>query len=315
MLNHTALHVFDQAAAAAAQLRCLLTTVHGARILDAGIHTPGSLAAGLMLARLCLADRATVELHAADFNATASTNSVTVRTDQPVPACLAAQYAGWPVQTDDYFGMGSGPMRAVRGREPVLESLELTERPEQVVGVVESDQLPTTSAVELVADQCGVEPNTIHLAVAPTTSIAGTVQVVARSIETALHKLHELGFDVRAVISATGEAPLPPPARPGDSVVGIGRTNDAILYGGVVTLWVDHEDAAIESVIDRVPSQASKDYGQPFAKIFADYDHDFYKIDPLLFSPAVVVVHSLRSGRTYAAGQRNAAVLRQSFEL
>lgn len=313
MLNQSALRIFETAAASAPQHHCLVTSVAGASVLDAGITTRGSLAAGLLLARLCLADRGSVELEAADGEAVASTLGVAVRTDDPVPACLAAQYAGWPLQTEGYFGMASGPMRAARGREALLESLQLTERPQQVVGVIESDQLPTEAVIEFIAEQCGVEPDGVHLAVAPTSSIAGSLQVVARSIETALHKLHELQFDVGAIVSAAGHAPLPPPARPGDTVEGIGRTNDAILYGGVVTLWIDHDDAAIESVIERVPSCASADYGKPFAKIFADYDHDFYRVDPLLFSPAEVTIHSLRSGRTFSAGRRNVNVLRQSF--
>ena len=67
-----------------------------------------------------------------------------------------------------------------------------------------------------------------------TASIAGSVQVIARSVETALHKMHEIGFDLTQVRSGFGIAPLPPVAA--DDLVGIGRTNDAMLYGGEVTL-------------------------------------------------------------------------------
>ena len=75
------------------------------------------------------------------------------------------------------------------------------------------------------------------------TSQAGTVQVVARSIETSLHKLFELGFDLARVESGWGFAPLPPVAD--SEIAGIGRTNDAILYGGCAVLWVraDNENA------------------------------------------------------------------------
>jgi methenyltetrahydromethanopterin cyclohydrolase len=173
--------------------------------------------------------------------------------------------------------------------------------------------MPTESAIELIASQCGVDPAGVSIAIAPSTSIAGSIQVVARSIETAMHKLHELKFDVTSIVSATGHAPLPPPAKPGDTVGGIGRTNDAMLYGAIVTLWVDADDDAIESVAAKVPSGSSSDHGQPFAEVFKRYKYDFYKVDPMLFSPAVVTIHNLRSGRTWTAGSIETEVLRRSF--
>lgn len=313
-LNDSASALCDQALADGG-LRLRMSELAGARIVDAGIDTPGSLGAGLWLARVCLGDRAVVDMQPTDLRLPGADFQVSVRTDHPVQACLGSQYAGWPVQTDDYFAMGSGPMRMCRGREAVLEALGLQESPEHVVGVLESDRRPTDAAIDRIAQDCGVTADRLTLVVAPSTSIAGTIQVVARSIETALHKLHECGFDVQRIVSAAGFAPLPPMAKPGDTVGGIGRTNDAILYGGRVTLWVDAADAAIEAILARIPSGASPDHGQPFAEIFKRYDHDFYKVDPHLFSPAVVNMISLTSGRTHAAGRIEPAILAKSFGL
>jgi len=175
------------------------------------------------------------------------------------------------------------------------------------------DRLPTPDAVALIAQQCSLPPEALTLAIAPSTSLAGGVQIVARSIETATHKLHELAFDVRWIVAATGVAPLPPPAKASDTIQGIGRTNDAMLYGATVTFWVDCDDEQIESVVRRVPSSDSADHGRPFARIFADYDHDFYRVDPGLFSPAVVTIHNLNSGRTFGHGEPRTDVLRESF--
>lgn len=282
-------------------------------LLDAGVETLGSVEAGLWLARLCLGGAADVTMVPADPERHASDVGVLVRTDDPLRACLGSQYAGWPIQTDDYFAMGSGPMRMFRGREELLEQLGLSESGGRVVGVLESDRPPGPDVIERVAAECNVRPEGVHLAIAPSTSLAGSVQVVARSVETALHKLHALRFDVTSVVSAAGVAPVPPPARSGDTVGGIGRTNDAILYGGRVTLWVDADDPSIDAVAERVPSGSSSDHGRPFADIFKDYEHDFYRVDPLLFSPAVVTFHSLRSGRSWSAGRLETDVLRTSF--
>jgi methenyltetrahydromethanopterin cyclohydrolase len=141
--------------------------------------------------------------------------------------------------------------------------------------------------------------------------MAGNLQVVARSIETAMHKLHELGFDVNRVRSGYGTAPLPPVAK--NDLEGIGRTNDAILYGARVTLWVMGDDESIAEIAQRVPSSASASYGKPFIEIFEAAGRDFYKIDPLLFSPAQVVFQNLETGRVHIAGKVNEPVLRASF--
>ena len=101
---------------------------------------------------------------------------------------------------------------------------------------------PTAAVVQYICERTGVTSDKLCLLIAPTASQAGNVQVVARSVETALHKLLELGYDVRQVQSASGSAPLPPVAA--NDMAGIGRTNDAILYGARVTLWVRGADAA-----------------------------------------------------------------------
>lgn len=312
-LNSRALDLFYGVSESPESIRCRTHSVGGGRVLDAGVETSGSLAAGFLLAELCLGDSADIALAPANPAELVVDNGVMVTTDDPVRACLGAQYAGWPVQTESFFAMGSGPMRMFRGREEVLKELSLSESGDCVVGVLESDKLPTADVIELIAAECGVATDGVHLAVAPSTSIAGSIQVVARSIETALHKLHELKFDVTSVVSASGFAPLPPPAKPGDTVQGIGRTNDAMLYGARVTLWVDCDDAAIEVVAGSVPSSSSKDHGAPFAEIFKQYKYDFYQVDPLLFSPAVVTISNLRSGRTWSAGKIETEILKRSF--
>lgn len=313
MLNERAYQLFLSSVDVCDAMRCRCESIAGATLIDAGVKTLGSIAAGILLARLCLGDQGEVSLCPADPQTYVSPNAVFVKTDDPLAACLGSQYAGWPVQTDDFFAMGSGPMRMFRGREEMLKELQLSESGDRVVGVLESNTSPTESAIALIAEQCGVQTSAVHLAIAPSTSIAGSLQVVARSVETAIHKLHELEFNVRSIVSATGYAPLPPPAKPGDTIAGIGRTNDAMLYGATVTLWVDADDDEVDDVAAKVPSGSSSDHGQPFAMIFKRYDHDFYKVDPLLFSPAVVSFHNLRSGRSWTHGSIESDVLRQSF--
>ncbi|WP_166829769.1 methenyltetrahydromethanopterin cyclohydrolase [Thalassoroseus pseudoceratinae] len=276
---------------------------------DFGVETEGGLNAGLLLSRLCLAGLADVSLTTSPL-AGMDWPTVAVQTDHPLPACLFSQYAGWSVSVDKFFGMGSGPMRAAASQEPLFEEFQYREDSEHLVGILETDTLPTADVFDHLAEKSGSSPR-ITLAVAPTASQAGNVQIVARSVETALHKLHEVGFDVQRVRSGFGTAPLPPVAT--DFLTGLGRTNDAILYGGRVTLWVTGDDESLETIGPKVPASSSNDYGRPFQEIFKAANHDFYKIDPLLFSPAEIVLHNLDTGRVFRFGETDEAVLQASF--
>lgn len=282
----------------------------GTRLVDCGVNVRGGLEAGRMLAEICLATLGNIEFVPCRDDIWSGV-AVTVSTDRPVAACMASQYAGWQITGDDFFGMGSGPMRAAAGNEEIFGDIGFREEVEEAVGVLEASKLPSAEVCKKIAAACNVDPGNLTLFIAPTASLAGTVQVVARTVETALHKMHELRFDLQRVVSGFGTAPLPPVAA--NDLAGIGRTNDAVLYGGEVTLWVTGDDASLEELGPQIPSAASKDYGEPFSGIFERYEHDFYKIDPMLFSPAVVNLMNLDSGKTWRFGELRGDVIERSF--
>jgi methenyltetrahydromethanopterin cyclohydrolase len=306
-LNELAMERADQLAAKAAAWRVAVSTVSGARIIDCGGAVPGGLYAGLQMARVCTAGLADIEIEPG-----LDGPLIQVFSDDPVRACLASQYAGWQIKVGKFFAMGSGPMRAAYGKEAVFDHIPHgREKPPVAVGVLETRSHPTQEVVAFLAERLPNSIEKITLLVAPASSMAGTIQVVARSLETTLHKLHELKFDLSQVVSGYGVAPLPPVAA--DEIKAIGWTNDAILYGGRVVLWVRADDEVLASVGPKVPSSASPDHGAPFAELFARYQGDFYKIDPLLFSPAVVEFRNLKTGRTHRFGRKEPEVLRKSF--
>ena len=310
-LNERAMRLADYVASSAASLRVQAhTTTAGARIIDCGIKMLGGLQAGLALARVCLAGQAEVALVPGDVAGIACP-SVVVNSDHPVLACMASQYAGWEIKAGKFFAMGSGPMRAAYGKEEIFEHIPGKEQAPVAVGVLETRKMPDDAVIDYLTNALPIPASKITLLAAPAASQAGNLQVVARSLETALHKLHELKFDLNQVVAGFGSAPLPPVAK--DELGAIGRTNDAILYGGRVTIWVQAEDDQLAEVGPKVPASASPDYGVPFAAIFERCNMDFYKIDPMLFSPAEIVLCNLRTGRSFAFGRTRADVLYQSF--
>lgn len=310
-LNERAWQLCDAVAADAQSLNVEVHTLaYGTRLIDCGVNAPGGSEAGLRLAEICMAGKATViikqmapELWPGD--------GIEVATHDPVVACMASQYAGWEIKGEKFFAMGSGPMRAAAGREKLFDDIGHREKASRCVGVLETSKLPPDTVCCDIAETCGITSDRLTLLVARTASPAGTLQIVARSVETALHKLHELGFDLARIDRAWGLAPLPPVAK--NDVSAIGLTNDAILYGAHAHLMVRGDDASLEAIGPRVPSNSSADHGRPFVEIFARYNHDFYRIDPLLFSPAVITIENLDTGHKFRFGQLAPHVLKESF--
>jgi methenyltetrahydromethanopterin cyclohydrolase len=292
-------------------LGCLVTThASGATIIDAGIQTAGGLEAGRIIAEICMGGLGGVSLQQVPQFANWPL-SVVVTAKQPVIACLGSQYAGWALSHEKFFSLGSGPARAIAQREEVFKDIHYSDKGEQSVLVLETDKVPPVEVIEKVARDTGLPANKLTFILTPTRSIAGSLQVTARVLEVALHKCHTLHFDLNAIVDGYGVAPVPAPSP--DFITGMGRTNDAILFGGFVQLFVNAEDAAAEQLAQQLPSSASKDYGRPFAEVFKAVNMDFYQIDPMLFSPAKVSVTNLKSGKTFFAGQFNEALLNQSF--
>jgi methenyltetrahydromethanopterin cyclohydrolase len=209
--------------------------------------------------------------------------------------------------------MGSGPGRLLRGCEEILDAYELHESATQALLVLEADALPTDSAVERLGNDCGLSPENLTVCVARTASLAGSMQIVARSIETTMHKLHELKFDLEQVQSGVGWAPLPPLGK--NDLISVGWTNDSIIFGASVFLTVDTDDEFIDEIGRNIPSESSSDFGRPFIEIFEAYDRDFYRIDKLLFSPARVTLNNVRTGKVWEFGRIHEELLRKSWGL
>jgi len=286
----------------------------GARMVDAGAQARGSIEAGRRIAEICLGGLGTVTI--APSGPIASwPYSVTVHSADPVLACLGSQYAGWSLadETGDsgFFALGSGPGRAVAAVEDLYQELGFRDSATKTALVLEAAGGPPESVVAKVAEASGVKPEDLTFIFAPTQSLAGSTQVVARVLEVALHKAHTVGFDLHAIVDGIGSAPLSPPHP--DFIKAMGRTNDAIIYGGRVQLFVDADDADAKQLAEQLPSTTSSDHGAPFAEIFARVNGDFYKIDGALFSPAEAIVTSVRSGATYRGGRLEPTLVDASF--
>jgi methenyltetrahydromethanopterin cyclohydrolase len=282
----------------------------GARVVDCGARARGGLQAGLGFAGACMGALGRIDPVPAQVGERIWPG-VGVAVDEPAAACLAAQYAGWKLEHEKFFAMASGPGRALARAEDLFEELTWEERARRAVLCLETGQGPPPEVVEEVARRCGVEASALTFLIAPTASVCGSVQISARVVETALHKLHELGVDPARVRHGWGCCPIAPVAA--DDPAAIGRTNDAVLYGGTVHLSIDGPDEEVAELARRLPSAASDAFGTPFGELLAAANWNFYDIDPMLFSPAAVTLTSSESGRAHHGGGLAADVLERSF--
>jgi methenyltetrahydromethanopterin cyclohydrolase len=287
----------------------------GETLIDAGSKSPGGIAAGIRIAEICMGGLGQVEL----LPSSATPRwpwTLVVRSSNPVIACLASQYAGWRLADETgekkpFFALGSGPARALARREPLFKDLRYSDNAARSTLIIEGSRPPPKTIVATVAQHCRIKPEDLTIIFAPTQGLVGCTQIVARVLEVALHKTHELGFSLERIVDGVGAAPLCPPHP--DFVTAMGRTNDAIIFAGRVQLYVTGPADEARALAEKLPSRASRDYGRPFSEIFRQAKGDFYAIDPMLFSPATITVTALETGESFQLGDIDLELLDASF--
>jgi len=282
--------------------------------IDAGINTSGGYLAGIMITEICMGGLGKASLSSMTIG-DLILPAISVYTDHPAVSTLGSQLAGWRVKVDDYLAVGSGPARALALKpKSIYRKIGYKDESSEAILVLETSKELPERAVSLIAESCNVPPENLYLILVPTSSTAGFTQIAGRTAETGIHKLTGLGFDPKMVVNAWSCTPILP-IHP-DYVESMGRSNDAILYGGVAYYNVYCEDDKIlEEIVPKAVSSSSKQYGRPFSEIFKEAGRDFYKIDPELFAPAQITINNLKTGRTFAEGEVNHKVLKKSIGL
>jgi methenyltetrahydromethanopterin cyclohydrolase len=298
-------------------------TTSGATIVDAGVKAKGGFLAGRLVTEICLGGYGQAKILPAQYGDVVLP-SIYVQTDYPAIATLASQFAGWRIKVNKYSAIGSGPARALSLKPKELyEELMYNEESDVAVLVLETNKKPPEEVIQKISKQCNVSPDNVFLVLVSTSSLAGSTQVSGRIVETGLHKLEKVGLDPKVVQYAWGYAPIIPLHPRFDEAMG--RTNDAILYGGTAYFIVDYEnDDELEKLVRLAPSSSSRMIQEAkelakksprFLDIFKEAGFDFYEIDPNIFAPAIVVVNNMRTGKIFRAGTLDVDTLKGSFGL
>ncbi|MBM4240218.1 MAG: methenyltetrahydromethanopterin cyclohydrolase [Euryarchaeota archaeon] len=290
---------------------------NGSTVIDAGVNVDGSFKAGELYTKVCLGGLADVGISIpADLSQNFALPSVKIKTDSPAISTLGSQKAGWSVSVGDFFALGSGPARAL-AKKPAetYEEIGYGDDADIAILTLEADNLPGVDVTDAIAKECGVSPENVYILVAPTASIVGSIQIAGRVVENGTYKMLEaLHFDVRKVKYAAGIAPIAP-VDP-DGLKAMGKTNDAVLFGGRTYYYIESdENDDLAEIAKKLPASASEGYGKPFYEIFKEAEYDFYKIDKGMFAPAEVVINDLRTGEIFRAGKMNMELLMKSFDV
>ena len=289
-------------------------TRSGATLIDAGIEAKGGLLAGRIITEICLGGCGKAKIFYKQYN-NLQLPSIFVYTDHPAIATLGSQFAGWQIKVDKYTAIASGPARALtlKPRE-LYERIQYSDTSDVAVLVFETAKEPPEEVIRQISDECKVKPDHLSVILVPTSTITGSTQISGRIVETGMHKLMELGLDPKLITHACGYAPIAP-VHP-KFAQAMGRTNDAIMYAGVAYYTASYDDdEELRKLVEKAPSSASKSYGKPFIEIFKEASYDFYKIDPDLFAPAVLVVNNAKTGSTFKAGRIDVDVFKRSIGL
>jgi methenyltetrahydromethanopterin cyclohydrolase len=289
-------------------------TQQGATIIDAGIKAKGGFNAGRAITEICMGGLGKARISSRAYGEF-QIPTILVSTDHPALATLGSQFAGWQIRAGDFSAIGSGPARALAMKpRDLFDKIKYSDKADVAVLVLETSRKPSEELTVELSRECNVLPNQLYIILVPTTSVAGAVQISGRIVEAGLHKLSKLGINPLSVDNGWGCAPIAP-VHPKFHVA-MGRTNDVILYGGIAYYSLRHEnDEKLRALLEKAPSSASRQYGKPFKDIFKEAGHDFYKVDPGLFAPAVFVVNNVVSGSVFQTGGVNTEVLARSLGL
>ena len=302
-----------------------------ATVIDCGVNVMGSFNAGLYLARITAGDLIQFSLTNIDYG-DFTLPALNAYSDYPIVATVGGQLGDWEIKYENYFAIGSGPARALAldrkiptavgakykelrekglvtyAPREIYEKIGYQDKYDKAVIVIEAGKLPPNGVLQSIAESCHVKTEDLYALVAPTSSLAGSVQIAGRIIEVGIHKLGLLGFDFTQISFGSGCAPIAP-VHP-DANVAMGRTNDAIRYGGLTYYVADFDDdEQLKGFVHKVPPTDDK----CFAEIFKNASNGFYDVDLQAFAPAVISVTNARTGKTFSAGHVEIEMLKRTL--
>ncbi len=302
-INKNALAIFNEIIDLREDLGCKVNELeNGTTVIDAGANALGCMELGRLIGELSMGGLGAVRLGYTHLNEM-TLPAVIVGADDPSISILGSQYSDWNIKVGEFSAIGSGPARALAfAGSRIYTEIDYQDNSSVGVVVLETRTLPSENVTNHIADKCGISTSDLYCIVVPTASAAGTVQISARIIETAIFRLYRLGLSPDKIRTAHGTAPIAPLVEKDDRAMG--RNNDCIHYGGRVHFIIrSGQDDDIASMVDLVPFSSSPHYCKSFYDLFKASKFEFYMIDSDIFSPAEVTINDIEKIEVHKAGK------------
>ncbi|NHJ03304.1 MAG: methenyltetrahydromethanopterin cyclohydrolase [Candidatus Heimdallarchaeota archaeon] len=286
--------------------KVIISKINDAIVIDCGIKTEGSLAAGMLFTKISLGGLANVNLDWSNLNEETPMMIMQVETSYPVLSVLGCQAASWNINKGDFSGMVCGPGRALAQKpSKIFKLLEYKDESEIAILCIESDKLPTEEIVEYLAEKCNVKKQNLRLLMIKTSCLVEYIQMAARAIELGIFRLVEqMNYPKERVLHAVGIGIIPPFSE--NDEVSNDRVNNGLIYGTRLYLIIKSApNDNINEIIKQIPSKSSKFYGRKFIDVFNEAGRDFTKFDLSLLAPTEVIINDLRTGNLYQEGKIN----------
>ncbi|MCJ7823624.1 MAG: hypothetical protein MUP44_01860, partial [Anaerolineales bacterium] len=241
----------------------MIKTPKGATILDMGLEALGSWLGAKMYVEAAhggMADVTFGRMQIKDLEVA----TVELMIDDPMLSVVSCEAGAWKLGDGDFVPVGSGPARAKARAEPWATRIEYEDPSDYVLLQMQINRLPEEAVLEFVADACKIPLSNLTVMVAPSASLVGSVQVASRAFEQCIIGLgRNTDFDIKTIKHGYGRAPIAPVIK--DEVKAMGRINDALVYGGIGGMWLDHpDDDEMRRTAEALPFpvRAGDDYGK-----------------------------------------------------
>jgi methenyltetrahydromethanopterin cyclohydrolase len=280
-----------------------------ATVIDCGIKSPGSIGAGIILASISLGGLGKISVVPAIIDEYYIHFSQAY-INRPSIACLGSQKPAWKLKIEGYNGTAYGPARAISQKpKAIYTAIDYSDDSETAIINIESMALPGEKEIDAIAKQCNTDPECVVALVAPANSIASSVVNSTRTVEWAMNRLFQLGYNINDIITASSATPIAPIRS--DEHEFLGSSFDSISYYGMAQIYAKcHDDRFKEAT-----SISSKSYGKGFMTLVKESQGDLSKVDPAMFSPARLIVNGVQDGTLQGYGKLNAAMLMASYGL
>ncbi len=307
--------VKEQIIPRAEMLNCKVHTLeNGATVIDMGVNVPGGYQAGKLFVEATIGGMGVVQF--GEFKlGDIELPSIDVYIDRPQEATLVSQFSGWKMDTIDpetnIVSIGSGPARAIAKNDIFSSYWDYTDIHHEAVFGAQTTVLPDEAVAEQIAKECNLPTENIYILAARTGSLTGSIQICSRTVEASTWRICRKGFDLKNIISGMGTCPIAPVSS--SELIAMDRTNTALLYGVTVRYTVDCEDSEIEEVLEQLPFNASKRFGEDFLDIYEEGKRDFYIVDKDIHTVAYYEFNNVRTGNAFSAGELREDKLKISF--